>query len=99
MNDNMQGYKDIVLDFTNQYDIQSFATATVKAQSIGDQYGSTMWDEIDPDFKNLDKAGLQQKLQEYVISMDCFGNLVTEVNGKRYIVYPACVNPAPNKRK
>lgn len=92
MNDNMQGYKDIVLDFTNQYDIQSFATATVKAQSIGDQYGSTMWDEIDPDFKNLDKAGLQQKLQEYVISMDCFGNLVTEVNGKRYIVYPACVN-------
>lgn len=92
MNDNMQGYKDIVLDFTNQYDIQSFATATVKAQSIGDQYGSTMWDEVDPDFKNLDKAGLQQKLQEYVISMDCFGNLVTEVNGKRYIVYPACVN-------
>lgn len=44
--DNGQGYKAIVLDYTDSYDVQQFEAAMVKAVNVGDAYSGTLWDEI-----------------------------------------------------
>ena len=91
-NSQNSGYKAIVLDYCDQYDIQQFATAAVKAAQTGDSYGDTMFKHMGDNFDNLTGDSLKQELDKYVLQLDCFGNIVTEVDGKRYIVYPACLN-------
>lgn len=92
MNSQNTGYKAIVLDYCDSYDIQSFATAAVKAQAAGDSYGSTMFDSMTDGFEDLSGDALKEELNKYPLQLDCFGNIVTEVGGHRYVVYPACLN-------
>lgn len=92
MNSQNTGYKAIILDYTDQYDLQQFATAAVKAALAGDSYDSTLFDQMGDGFKDLKGDSLKAELDKYVLGLDCFGNIVVEANGRRYIVYPAAVN-------
>ena len=91
--DNGQGYKAIVLDYTDSYDVQQFEAAMVKAVNVGDAYSGTLWDEIS---EKADELGdLKQALNGYNLWLDIFGNICVQSskNSERYyVVYPACLN-------
>ena len=86
------GYKAIVLDYTDSYDIQSFGATVVKAAQAERAYKHSMFEDISDKFDDMQRDQMKTELDKYPLSLDCFGNIVTEVNGKRYIVYPACLN-------
>ena len=99
MNQSNTGYKEIILDYCDQYDIQQFATVAVKAAQVGDSYGSSFWDSIEG-FDELDSDGLNSKLMEYPLYLDCFGNIVVkQTDGKIYMVYPSCLNQHITKER
>lgn len=99
MNQSNTGYKEILLDYCDSYDIQQFAATAVKAAQIADSYGSSFWDSIE----NLDELAtndLYAKLMEYPLYLDCFGNIVVkQTDGKVYMVYPACLNQHITKER
>ena len=91
--DNGQGYKVILLDYTDSYDVQQFEAAMVKAVNVGEAYSGTLWDEIS---EKADELGdLNQALNSYNLWLDIFGNICVQSskNSERYyVVYPACLN-------
>lgn len=99
MNQSNTGYKEILLDYCDSYDIQQFAATAVKAAQIADSYGNSFWDSIE----NLDELAtndLYAKLMEYPLYLDCFGNIVVkQTDGKVYMVYPACLNQHITKER
>lgn len=99
MNQSNTGYKEIILDYCDSYDIQQFAALAVKAAQVGDSYESSFWDSIEG-FDELDSDGLNSKLMEYPLYLDCFGNIVVkQTDGKVYMVYPSCVNQHLTKER
>ena len=99
MNQSNTGYKEILLDYCDSYDIQQFATVAVKSAQIGDSYGSSFWDTIEG-LDELATADLHAKLMEYPLYLDCFGNIVVkQTDGKVYMVYPACLNQHITKER
>lgn len=99
MNSSNTGYKEILIDYCDSYDIQQFAALAVKAAQVGDSYESSFWDSIEG-FDELDSAGLNSKLMEYPLYLDCFGNIVVkQTDGKVYMVYPSCLNQHITKER
>lgn len=93
--DNGQGYKAIVLDYTDSYDVQQFEAAMVKAVNVGDAYSGTLWDEI-LETQTTDAAtDIVSALKGYDLFLDVFGNICVQQHqdtNRYYVVYPACLN-------
>lgn len=93
--DNGQGYKAIVLDYTDSYDVQQFEAAMVKAVNVGDAYSGTLWDEILGTQTTDAAPDIVSALKGYDLFLDVFGNICVQQHqdtNRYYVVYPACLN-------